>query len=102
MNKKLDEIIETCRRAIRISDAKVLDVEVTELDKGNFVSIGGSFDSILILALSIKEEQCPSLADEKRDAIDRPERHSSSGHMNDSCLEHKTAFKESTGKEPIA
>ena len=102
MNKKLDEIIELSRKAIRVNEDKVLDVEVVPLEKGAFVSIGGVLDSILILALSIKEEQGQSLADEKRDAVDRPERHSSSGHMNDSCLEHKAAFKESTGKDATA
>ncbi len=92
--KKLDEIIETARRAIRVADAKVLDVEVTEIDKKSFVSIGGSFDSILILALSIKEEQGHSLEDEKRDAIDRPERHSIAGGMNNPSPMQVEAFEE--------
>ncbi len=92
--KKLDEIIETARRAIRVADAKMLDVEVTELDKKSFMSIGGSFDSILILALSIKEEQNTTVLDEKRDAIDRPERHSIAGHMNDPSPMQVEAFDE--------
>ena len=42
------------------------------------------------------------LADERHDAIDRPERHSIAGHMNDSDRGSKAMYKELTGKEGSA
>ena len=55
-NEKLDEIIDMARKAIRITEDKILDTEVVELDKKSFISVGGAFDNILILALELKKE----------------------------------------------
>ena len=89
---KLDEIIELSRKAIRVNEDKVLDVEVIPLEKGAFVSIGGVLDSILILALSIKEEQ--GEIEPHRDNIDRVDRHNIAGSMNGPSPMQTEAFEE--------
>ncbi len=43
-----------------------------------------------------------SIAEQQLDSIDRADRHSASGHMNDSSLGAKLAYKNETGKDPIA
>ena len=92
MNAKLDEIIETARRAIRITDDKILNTNVAELDKKQYISVGGSLDSIIILALALKEDERTP----KVEVIDRPERHSIAGGMNDPSPIQVEAFKEDT------
>ena len=56
MNKELlEEIKETCRKAIRKTENKVLDEPVIDdLQKG-FVSVGGCFDSIIILVEELEK-----------------------------------------------
>ena len=56
VRKHLAEIKETAKRAIRVADAKVIDTGVTELDKQGFISMGGSLDSIIILAEELEKE----------------------------------------------
>lgn len=58
MSKKklLEEIKETCRKAIRKTEDHVLNKEVIETDKKSFVSVGGCFDSIIILVEELEKE----------------------------------------------
>ena len=57
MNKKiLEEIKETCRKAIRKTEDNILNTEVIELDKKGFISIGGAFDSIIIMCEELENE----------------------------------------------
>ena len=55
-NELLEEIKETCRKAIRKTDEKILNEEVIDLDKNAFISIGGCFDSIIILCEELENE----------------------------------------------
>ena len=52
----LEEIKEICRKVIRKTDEKMLDERVIELDKKAFLSIGGSFDSIIILVEELEKQ----------------------------------------------
>ena len=58
MNKNLEEIIETSKKALRRIENEIANIPVTHLDekKGSFVSVAGSFDSILILAEEVKKD----------------------------------------------
>ena len=53
----LEEIKDLCRKAIRKTEDKILNEEVVELDKKAFISIGGCFDSIIILAEEIEKNE---------------------------------------------
>lgn len=52
----IEEIKETCRKAIRKTEDKILNEEVIDIDKNVFVSIGGCFDSIIILCEELENE----------------------------------------------
>ena len=92
MNRKnLEEIIKLVDKALLTIDEKVINTEVDVLTKTSFVSMGGILDSIKILATDNLGGY-----DELRDAIDRPERHSIAGHMNDPSVMQKKAFDEGT------
>ena len=52
----LEEIKDIARKAIRKSDDKVLDEKVHEIDKKTFVSVGGAFDSIIILVEELEKQ----------------------------------------------
>jgi len=54
-NELLAEIKELCKKAIRKTDDKILDEEVIDLEKKAFVSIGGCFDSIIILVEELEK-----------------------------------------------
>ena len=89
MNRKnLEEIIELADKALLVTEAKVINTEVEAMAKTSFISIGGVLDSIKILA-----QDNLGHFDETRDAIDRPERHSISGHANDPSAQQKYAFE---------
>ena len=83
----LHEIIELVNKALLVTDAKVINTEVEALNKTAFITIGGVLDSIKILAMDNLGN-----FDETRDAIDRAERHSIAGHMNDPSSMQKEAF----------
>ena len=77
MNKSLQEIIETAKKALKVLDEDVGKLPVDHITKTAYVSVAGCFDSIILVA-----EDALSI-DPSKDAIDRPERHSIAGHMND-------------------
>ena len=52
----LEEIKEICRKAIRKTEDEVLKTSVIEVNKNSFVSIGGCFDSIIILAEELEKQ----------------------------------------------
>lgn len=54
-NKILEEIKEMCRKAIRKTDDKILNESVDVIDKKTFVSIGGSFDSIILMVEELEK-----------------------------------------------
>ena len=95
MNRKnLEEIIKLVDKALLTIDEKVINTEVDVLTKTSFVSMGGILDSIKILATDNLGGY-----NELRDAIDRPERHSIAGHMNDSDFAAKRRYEAENGKE---
>ena len=55
-NEELEEIKDICRKVIRKMDDKILDESVIEIDKKSFISIGGAFDSVIILAERMEEQ----------------------------------------------
>ena len=91
MNAKLDETIEKARRVISRTDINILTTNVAEFDKKQHRSGGVNWESILTPALSPKDERTP-----KVEVIDRPERHSIAGGMNDPSPIQVEAFKEDT------
>ena len=57
MNKEiLGEIKEICRKAIRKTEEKVLDESVIEFDKKGFISVGGAFDSVIIMVEELERQ----------------------------------------------
>jgi len=88
MNKTLEEIIKIAKEALEVTNKEVLDTKVTQLTKTGYVSVGGVLDSIILLAENMV------VADPSKDAIDRPERHSIAGHMNDPSDNQRKAFEE--------
>ena len=54
-NELLEEIKELCRKAIRKTDEQMLNEKVVDLDKKAYLSIGGCFDSIIILAEELEK-----------------------------------------------
>lgn len=55
-NELLEEIRDLCRKAIRKTDEKIINESVTGLDKKAFVSIGGIFDSVIILTEELERQ----------------------------------------------
>lgn len=88
MDKSLEEIIKTAKRALASIHEEVAKLPVNHVTKTAYVSVAGSFDSIILLA-----ENALTM-DPTKDAIDRPDRHSIAGHMNDPSETQKKAFEE--------
>jgi len=86
--ENLKEIIDLVDKALVATQERVIDTEVEPITKTGFISIGGVLDSIKLLA-----EDSITRIDEKRDNIDRPNRHSIAGHMNDPSVMQIEAFK---------
>lgn len=58
MSKELDEIVTTAQKAIRKMDDYMANMPVEQLDnKSSFISIAGSFDSIIILAQELQKKE---------------------------------------------
>ena len=95
MNKTLNEIIETAEKALKAINEEIANLPVNHVTKVAYVSVAGSFDSIILLA------ENAVTVDPAKDAIDRPERHSISGHANDPSPMQKYAFEKSEGLDNV-
>ena len=83
MKNRLEEIIVMAKKALVTTDQKVIDTFVD--DK---VSVGGTLDSIILLAEDILKD--PSLHEPIIDNMDHADRHNIAGSMNrpDRASEH--------------
>ena len=82
MKNRLDEIIVMAKKALVVTDAEIINMKAYDVDKEKrtFVSIGGVFDSIILLAQDILRD--PSLHEPILDNMDHPDRHNIAGSMN--------------------
>ena len=83
MKNRLEEIIVMAKKALVTTDKKVVDEFID--DK---VSVGGTLDSIILLAEDILKD--PSLREPIVDNMDHADRHNIAGSMNrpDRASEH--------------
>ena len=88
MNKTLEEIIETATKALEAITEETANLPVDHVTKTAYVSVAGSFDKIILAA------ENGLTVDPTKDAIDRPEKHSIAGHMNDPSEMQKKAYEE--------
>ncbi len=82
MREQLKEIVKQAEASFE----KVTD-ETVNIMVNDQISIGGTLDSIMLLAKDALESSDPH-----KDNIDRVERHSISGHMNDPSAMQKKGF----------
>ena len=86
MHETLAEIITIAKKALATAEDKVIDTKVETINKNSFVSIGGSLDSIILLAENVKQ-------DPHMDNIDRTEKHNIAGGMNSPSERQVEAYK---------
>ena len=82
MKNRLAEIITRARKALAVTDKIVIDekVEILNEEKGTYISVGGEFDAIILLAEDILKD--PSLHEPLIDNMDHADRHNIAGGMN--------------------
>ena len=78
MKERLDEIIITAKKALALAEKEPINTKPIEVDKG-FISMGGAFDSIILIAQDIIDNNdCR----EHSDNVDHADHHNIAGGMN--------------------